>query len=104
MPEPCINPDCANTSEDSWTCVPGVQYPLFNTTDEVRRLPRNIGACSRQPPTLFLNGLDNPELERLKIQFPRAANGNMFIGVTSATATACRLQNLTELVLSTKGS
>ena len=65
-PEMCVNPSCANTSEDSLTCFPFPSAPFFNTTDEMRRLPRNIGACSRQPPALFLKRTGQPRTREFK--------------------------------------
>jgi hypothetical protein len=69
MPETCINPYCDNANQDSWTCSPFLGALRWHATDDMMSVSRNTGACSRQPPTLFLRGLDNPELEILKIQF-----------------------------------
>ena len=59
-------------------------------------VPQNLGECNRQPPSLFIEGLDSPELRTLKIDIPKSANGNMFLGVMSAASTHCQLQGLTD--------
>lgn len=57
----------------------------------------------RQPPTVFFEGLDNPELKLLNIKFPLQATGPMFLSVISAAQNNCRLQNLSELALAGGG-
>jgi hypothetical protein len=101
MPEWCINSPCTNQRVDSWTCC--TDTPFWEVTRHMRNDPQNLGECNRQPPSLFIEGLDNPELRMLKIDLPKAANGNMFLDVMSAASRNCQLQGLTDLVLSTKG-
>jgi hypothetical protein len=102
MPELRVNPTCANTSTNSWTCCPGPQECRLQK-DELACVPQNMGPCSRQSPATFLDGLDAPNLRILKMQFPCSTNGSMFLSIMSAVATSCRLQNLSELVLSATG-
>jgi hypothetical protein len=57
----------------------------------------------RRSPTVFLKGLDNPELGLLNIKFPFEVPGRKFLDVVSAVNNSCRLGNLTELVLAGGG-
>lgn len=86
---------CVNITADSWTCrsdkLP-YNHNLHRATN-----------CGRQSPTVFLQGLDNPELSLLNIKFPIEVTGRKFLDVVSAANNSCRLGNLTELALAGGG-
>jgi hypothetical protein len=87
---------CANASSDSWTCrCQSCNVPLAKAI---------LGKdCGLRPPTLFLQGLDKPELTLLNIKFPVQVTGQMFIDVLVAAKENCRLENLEELALTGRG-
>lgn len=69
----------------------------------LKRLWLNLTNSGRRPPTVFLKGLDNPELSLLNIKFPIEVAGREFLDVVSTANTSCRLGNLTELALAGGG-
>jgi hypothetical protein len=54
---------------------------------------------SSASPALFLEGLDNPELSLLRINFPQNADGYLLLEIVSAANKSCQLRNLTDLAL-----
>lgn len=56
----------------------------------------------KQPPTRFLDGLDNPSLELLSVKFPLEMNGKVFLDFLTTAKRNCNLQTLTELSLTTR--
>jgi hypothetical protein len=98
-PEPCLNPTCK--SNNAWTCGPG-QPPRW-VIEAAKHNPVHAGDCTRQPPSIFFEGLDKPELQLLNIKFPVEATGPMFLQVVSAAKQSCRLHRLTELALAGGG-
>ena len=86
VPEDC-DFTCSETGAHSWTCF-GYGAKRDNAPD-----------CGRRSPTVFLEGLDDPELSLLNIKFPLETTGKMFLDVVSAANSSCRLRNLKELAL-----
>jgi hypothetical protein len=79
-----------NITANSWTCRSD-KLPY-----NVNLLAPPIGGGGRRSPTVFLKGLDNPELGLLNIKFPFEVPGRKFLDVVSAVNNSC-LGNLTEL-------
>jgi hypothetical protein len=86
---------CVNISTNSWTC----------RSDNLPYNHNLHGAsnCGRRSPTVFFEGLDNPELSLLNIKFSIEVSGKKFLDIVSAANNNCRLGNLTELALAGGG-
>ena len=89
-PSQC-EPSCVNITTGSWTCQ--------NDNHPYNRNLHPRTNCGRRSPTVFLKGLDNPELSLLNIKFPIDITGRKFLDVVSAVSSSCRVGNLTELAL-----
>ena len=86
-PQPC-KPECPKQEpgkEGSWFCT---HQLTDGTLDQ-----------SKRSPAIFLDGLDSPKLQLLRINFPQEANGQLVLDVVKAVKNSCQLINLTGLAL-----
>lgn len=95
--EACGDESCTRKNDHSWTCDSDASLPSWRANFLQK------SECARQPPTVFFDGLDNPKLHLLNIQFPIGATGQMFLDIVSAAQRNCRLSQLTELALAGGG-
>ena len=83
--QPC-HPSCKKREPGSWFCI---HQPTDGTVGQ-----------SKRSPTIFLDGLNHPNLKLLRINFPQEANGQLLLDVVKAAKNSCQLRDLTELALS----